>query len=327
MKTPMLRPVLEAVTFGFERIGMMIRIAWFPIVLTVALHIALFSLFVDVSAFSDVNIALEEATNDVDINVATEEELEQALEEAFADFDGADIAGLFFASIIASLLSMLIFAPVLVAATRASTLADYEPPSWPIYFAIGSREVKYVVVQILYSILITVIAVVFGGLAIASLAGMAAFLESIDGPIRLLIATGGAVFGAGFVFLGVWLALRFITVLPIAAVENRIDFGAAWRMTAGNFWRVVLSGLFFINILPAATGVLFIAMVAPAVVILLLASSVLSSVAGPMAFALVGLAVLFLVPAVIAVASFSLGAQAAFPARLYAYLSGCGDDF
>ena len=320
----MLRPVLEAVTFGFERIGMMIRIAWFPIVLTIALHAALFSMIFDFSHFEG---ALQEAAGEtLSDSRSPEAAFEDSLEDAFEEIGPGGVGGFVLLSILGSLLSALLFAPVLVAATRASTLADYEPPSWPIYFAMGGREIRYFVVQFLYGLLIIALSVLAGGVAIGAIAGMSELLSSMDGPLRLFVSAVGALIGAGAIFIAIWVALRFITVLPIAAVENRIDFGAAWRMTKGNFWRVVLSGLFFINILPAATGVLFIAMLAPALIILLLAGGVLSSIAGAAAYGLVGLAVLFLIPAVIAVASFSLGAQAAFPARLYAYLSGCGDD-
>ena len=38
MKLPVLRPPLEAVLFGFERIGMVIRIAWLPIVIVILLY-------------------------------------------------------------------------------------------------------------------------------------------------------------------------------------------------------------------------------------------------------------------------------------------------
>ncbi len=310
MKTPVLRPPLEAVLFGFERIGMVIRIAWLPIVLSLALYAVTFYALVGGEVLGDINWTASEPDAALERIMA---------HEGFAQF-------YLLQSIVLPLLVSLILTCVYVAITRASTLAEYEPPSLPFYFALGPRELRYFVVRILYAILIIVSAVIFFGLIAGAVAAVVAVTGSIDAGANPLVIVPGAAVAIWLFLVWLWIVMRFLPVLPIAAVENRIAFGDAWKMTKGNFWRLVVSGLFFLALMNGMIFVLVLIIFAPAVLILGLLGAFASGFVGAAGFALLALLALLAVPAFIVIGSFGLAAEAAFPARLYAYLSGCGDD-
>jgi len=308
MKTPVLRPPLEAVLFGFERIGMVIRIAWLPIVLSLVVYFASIFALLGIGSLGEIDWTAPEVV----------------LERSMAHSSFSQLY--FLQSAVVPLVMSLILSCVYVAITRASTLAEYEPPSWPFYFALGSRELRYFVVRILYAILIIVSAVIFFGLIAGVVAAVVAVTGSIDAGANPLVIVPGAVAALWLFLVWVWIVMRFLPVLPIAAVENRIAFGDAWKMTKGNFWRLVVSGLFFLAIMHGVVFVLILIIFVPAAIVLGLVGAFASGVVGAGGFALVALLAVLVVPAFIAIGSFGLAAEAAFPARLYAYLSGCGDD-
>jgi hypothetical protein len=316
MKTPVLRPPVEAVLFGFERIGMVIRIAWLPIVLSVGLYVALFYSLMGGEALGGIDWSAADPSLATDPSIALKSIVAH---ENFAQFYLLN-------SLVLPLLVSLILSCVYVATTRASTLADYEPPSLPFYFALGPRELRYFVVRILYAILIVVTGVIFLGLIAGVVAAVAAVTGSIDAETNPLVIAPGAAVAIWLFIVWVWIVMRFLPVLPIAAVENRIAFGDAWKMTKGNFWRLVVSGLFFLALLQGVIFTLILVIFVPAALILGLVGAFAYSFAGAASFAVFALLAVLAVPAFIAIGSFALAAEAAFPARLYAYLSDCGDD-
>jgi hypothetical protein len=309
MKTPILRPASEAVLFGFERIGMMIRIGWLPIVLSIGLYAASFLLLVGSGGFPVID-----ASGDP-----------EAVFEGLLSSPG--FAGFYFlqASVLPLLVS-LILSCVYVAATRAATLAEYEPPRLPFYFALGGRELRYFVTRILYALLIIAATVAIGGVAAAVILAAIAGGQGVDGQAKALVIAPAAALGVALFILWMWVLLRFLPVLPIAAVENRISFGDAWKMTKGNFWRLLFSGALFLAIMQGVLWVFILAIALPSVVIVGLFAAIGYGFAGESALLVFGLLALVAIPAMIAFAAFGVGAQAAFPARIYAYLSGCGDD-
>lgn len=309
MKTPILRPATEAVLFGFERIGMAIRIAWLPVVIVIGLYTVSFARLVGFGSFDS-----------VDIFGGDPQEAIRSLASS-PDF----VAFCMWQSALLSLLASLILSCVYVALTRASTLADYEPPKLPFYFAFGGRELRYFIVRLLYALLI-----IFATLILAAAgAGVAAFAAAgfgaVEGEAKALIVAPTAAVGVLLFLVWLWVLLRFLPALPIAAVENRIAFGDAWKMTKGNFWRLLLSGVMFLAILEAVLFVFILALFVPAAIVLGLIAALGLGFFGPSAVIGLGLLVLIAVPAAIALAAFSVAAQAAFPARIYAYLSGCGE--
>ncbi len=288
---------------------MVIRIAWLPIVLVILLYAGSFVLLAGAGLGS------------ADFSGADPEEAIGALFES-----SGFLAGYLVISFVMPFVSMLILACVYVAVTRAATYTNFEPPSLPFYFALGSRELRYFVTQILYGIIIGFSAMITAGLVFGAIGLTAVATEAVDGQAKALIAAPGAALAIWIVLVWLWIVLRLLPVLPIAAVENRISFGDAWTMTKGNFWRLLISGALFVSVLQGVVMMLFIIFFIPAAVIIGLLAFVGFGVVGPAAFALFVLLALFLVPAVIALASFTLAAEAAFPARIYAYLTGCGEE-
>ncbi len=308
MKTPILRPPLEAVLFGFERIGMVIRIAWLPIVIVILLYGGSFALL---------------AGAGLSAGDFTSGDPEEAIEAAFEN--SGFLATYALLTMIMPFVTMLVLSCVYVAVIRASTFADFEPPSLPFYFALGPRELRYFVTQLLYGIIIGVTAVVMAAFVAGAIGLTAVASEAVDGQAKALIVAPGAVLAIWIFLVWLWVVLRLLPVLPIAAVENRISFGDAWALTKGNFWRLLISGALFLSILQGVVLILFVMFFIPAAVAIGLLAIAGFGVVGPAAFALFALLALVIVPAIIALASFTLAAEAAFPARIYAYLSDCGE--
>jgi|GEM_PF-2961030 len=309
MKLPVLRPPLEAVLFGFERIGMVIRIAWLPIAIVVLLYGGAIAMLAGAGL------------NSVDISSSDPE----AAIEAIAANSGF-VAGYFAIMGIMPLVSMLVLSCVYVAVIRASTFTDFEPPSLPFYFALGPRELRYFATQFLYGLLIAFSMMVMIGLVAVVVALTAVATEAIDGQGKALIAAPGAALAIWIFIVWLWVVLRFLPVLPIAAVENRISFGDAWNLTKGNFWRLFVSGALFLSVLQGVVFLLFVLFYIPAAIVIGLLAIAGFGLIGPISFALFALLAIVFIPATIALASFSLAAEAAYPARVYAYLTGCGDD-
>lgn len=310
MKTPILRPATEAVLFGFERIGMVIRIAWLPIVVAIGVYAGSFFMLLGASAFDNLPVSVDHPEQTVEAILKS---------PGFAAFYALN-------SILLPLLVSLILSCVYVAVTRASTLAAYEPPNLPFYFALGPREIRYFIARLLYVVLIILvtIAIAAAGAGVAALA--IGGIEAAEGQAKALVIAPAAAIGVWLALVWLWVLLRFLPVLPIAAVENRIAFGDAWRMTKGNFWRLLMSGAMFIAMLQGLLFVFVLAIVAPAAIVLGLIAAFGAGFVGPAALVVMALLVLVLIPGIIALAAFGLAAQAAYPARIYAYLSGCGDD-
>jgi hypothetical protein len=310
MKTPILRPATEAVLFGFERIGMVIRIAWLPIVIAIGLYAGAFFSLIGAAGFENLPVQ----TGDP--------------EEAFkAIFESPGFMTFYaLTSTLLPLLVSLVLSCVYVAVTRASTLAAYEPPNLPFYFTLGPREIRYFVARLLYVVLIILvtIAVVAAGAGVAAIA--VGGVGAAEDQAKALVIAPAIALGVMLALVWLWVVLRFLPVLPIAAVENRIAFGDAWKMTKGNFWRILLSGAMFVAMLQGLIFVFILAIAVPAAIVLGVVAIFSAGIVGPAAFALMGLLVVVLIPGIIALAAFGLAAQAAYPARLYAYLSGCGDD-
>ncbi len=309
MKTPIMRPPLEAVLFGFERIGMVIRIAWLPIAIVILLYGGSLALLAGAGMS-----AADFSTSDP----------EEAIEALFEN--SGFLAGYIVLCTFMPLVVMLVLSCVYVAVTRAATFAYFEPPSLPFYFALGPRELRYFVTQFLYGLLIAVTGVIMFVFVAGAIGLTAVASEAVDGQAKALIIAPGALLAIWIFIVWLWVVLRLLPVLPIAAVENRISFGDAWAMTKGNFWRLLVSGALFLSILQGVVFILFILFFIPAAIVIALLAVAGFGVIGPAAFILFAFLALLLIPAIIALASFTLAAEAAFPARIYAYLSDCGDD-
>jgi hypothetical protein len=320
MKTPILRPPVEAVLFGFERIGLVVRLAWLPIVLCFLLYAGAFVQFGG-GDFAVLASAASEAPAPGDSGAR----LGDLADRLAAMRDGPGAGFMILQSTLLPLLAGLILSCVYVAVTRASTRADYAPPRLPFYFALGGRELRYFAVRILYAIVAILSGVVFVmGIAAAIAFGVGAATPLEGSAKALAIAPAAAV---AIALLAVWIGIlvRLLPVFAIAAVENRIAFGDAWRMTKGQTLRLLASGVFFIAVLQATVIAFALIIFLPAIVALGLLAAIGYGVLGAASFVVFALLALVAIPAFIAIAAFSVAAEAAFPARLYAYLSECGE--
>lgn len=306
-KMPILRPAVEAVLFGFERIGMAIRIAWLPIVLVIAMYGA--------AIYAMIGPAL--------IDGISADNPEDALEGIFTSPQFLILWNV--GGMALGITASLIMSCIYVALTRAAALADYEPPRLPFYFAFGGREIRYFLTRIVYALIIIAAAVALSGVGAIIIMIAAAGVDGASPAANAAILAPAFAICIVLVIIFLWVVVRFLPALAIAAVENRIDFGGAWKMSKGNFLRIALSGAMFAAMLQALVFVILIAVLLPPGVVLGLLAAFGYAFAGPPSFAIIGLIVLAFIPGMILLTAFAAAAEAAFPARLYAYLSDCGE--
>lgn len=323
MKLPILRPGVEAVVYGFERIGMAIRIGWFPILLVLIAYGAILALAGGAFVASDIG----EAGQTTRIEVEDMDDFEVAVEEFFEDGPGAGLmAGFFVLWALGPFIALVLLSCVYVAITRSATHSDYEPPSGPVFFRLGGREFRYFAARVLYSIISAVIMIFFGLLAVGTLGLGIAGAEGIGGSFGVSVGSVGGAAALIIGYLGVWFAMRFLPALPIAAVENKIEFGEAWKLTKGTIFRLPLSGFFFVALNAAVGYALLILIFLPVLIILGLIGGIGAGLTGGFSFAVFALMIPIGIAGVLAVSAFSVATEAAFAARLYAYLTDCGDE-
>jgi hypothetical protein len=157
------------------------------------------------------------------------------------------------------LLGMIALVPAVVMLTR---IAAGEPaPSGIAYFKFGAREWRYIAANIIMGILASLIIViaiipfivVFAGSALMAVpAEVWSDPEALEYTIEeifengdfnattILLAVLAGLLGALF---SIWFIVRSITFVPMAAIENRLDFGAAFSETKGNFWKLFFGSL------------------------------------------------------------------------------------
>lgn len=292
-------PPLEAIQFGFNRIGMVLRIAWLPYLLVIGLYIGAVALLTIAGAGLD--------------GIAE------------SDFDGgfdlvAPGVGAVILFIGMVLLGGVILSCISVAVTRAAAEDGYTPPGGWAYFALGPREVRYFVVQLLYGILASVSMLVTVGVIFALIALIAVASEPLEGESKLFIIGPGAILILLSFLTWLWIVLRFALVMPIAAIENRIAFGDAWAITKRNFWRLVVSGLIFSVVLQAVIFFAFVALLLIGLFVFGVFAAMAAVVWEPIGAIGVLASFLIGVPAYFAIVAFAFGAQLAYYALVYKYL-------
>ena len=204
-------------SFAAKRIDLFFRLAWLPLLLSVAGTAIVITAF-DAGLFASARTGAD----------------------PYADADWGRMAigyGL-------SLLGLVAFVPAYVVMTRAAA-GGYEAPRG--LFAglrFGGREGRVIGAAILWFLLF--LAIYFGITLVSSLL--------IGGVTGALMGTGG---GDGFVLAAVvgfamflaifgvviYFSVRSLLFIPMAATENRIALGDAWAATKGNFWRLFAVGL------------------------------------------------------------------------------------
>jgi hypothetical protein len=99
------------------------------------------------------------------------------------------------------------------------------------YLKFGADEWRIILLMIIFVIAAMVIffvGIILIGLLMAALGGLGSFATLAR--ILLFVALVCAYF---------WVAVRLCLVVPFTFGERKIDIGAAWRLTGGNFWRLL----------------------------------------------------------------------------------------
>ena len=200
--------------FAATNIGLLLRVAWLPVVASLAGSALIFGAFglTDLAALQD---------------------------DAMPAEPDAELMALGY---LLSFVGMLLFVPGFVIVTRKAA-GGYAPPRGPFAgFRFGGRELRVIGAAILWYLLfvafyiaaVLVFAVLGGGFFALAMSGESAMI----GMGLVMVIAMLALFG-GLIFLFV----RTMLFVPMAAVENRIALGDAWRATRGNFWRLLAVGL------------------------------------------------------------------------------------
>ena len=138
--------------------------------------------------------------------------------------------------ILGGLVAILGTAIVAVALHRVILFGDRRPSHY-IHLAFGRIEMLFALLPVVVLLPIALLAfVVFG------LTGAAA--PTPGGAAWAIIFIGYLLLWAVFIFAAVRLAIIF----PVTVIEGRYDFGQAWSLTRGNFWRIV--GLWIVVFIP-----------------------------------------------------------------------------
>ena len=174
--------------------------------------------------------------------------------------------------IAAQVVFAFIFASFCVAIVRVAALGE-QPASGAFYFRFGPREWVAGLASIFYGLFATVIsaAVVFAlelvGIPVndplpwffSGLEGDTVFKKGIEEALPLGDATLPILIFSmvAMVLFTVWLSIRWITLLPVVAVEGRFSLGRAMALTRGNFWRILAALLLYSLVIVAVYGSVF----------------------------------------------------------------------
>ncbi len=238
MQFSAVQTAVDSLVFGFQKIFTALKLMWLPLAILLAI-------LVGAVAMMGRGIVIE---------------------DSYAVVAGISaIYGIMILGIIALI-------PAVVMLTR---IAAGEPaPSGIAYFKFGAREWRYIAANIIMGILASLIAVVAFMLFLAVFAGsglLAILAEAWRNPEvwddAILVVFEGGEFAAmtiGFGILAgllgvlffIWFIMRSITFVPMAAIENRLDFGAAFAETKGNFWKLFF-GSILLNIMQAIVSYAF----------------------------------------------------------------------
>jgi hypothetical protein len=226
-------------TFGFvveRRFFTLLRLTWFPALLS-----AIFSLMPNL--YADQVLGIHQDRYEVGVHYGV----------GFTDQDAAKIQefansdhGFQAISVISAIAQLLLSAVIAIAIHRLILLDDRRPG---VFFnlRLGREEWQYVLAWILYGVVaFLAFAPVFAHLANVGYeqqwnpatwkSGTAVDQERVrqilEDP-RLQIALG-----VGFLFMLVAIT-RFGLIFPGIVAEGHISFANSWRLTRGNFWRLI----------------------------------------------------------------------------------------
>jgi Membrane domain of glycerophosphoryl diester phosphodiesterase len=120
-----------------------------------------------------------------------------------------------------------------VALHRLILMGDRKPGSF-LHFAFGKIELLFTLLPVILLVpVVIVLSLVFGVAAVALPKEAAPVLV-----VFIVLAWAAVMF----------VALRLELLLPLTVLEGRYNFGEAWKLTHGNFWRIV--GVWVVTLVP-----------------------------------------------------------------------------
>ena len=283
--------VTEAIQFGFSHILAVARVGWIPFLLMLATYGGGMYFFLMGQGLDPAAVDWQDETA-IELFMA---QMEVALNQTWGGL-GVQMA--------ITIAIAFFFAPLYVALFRYA-IDDVPLPRAIAHFTYGSRAFTFAK----GSVALTLLGLVFSVLVF--------FMERYipeDSPLIILMVLVMLVLWVLFF----WVMMRLTTFFPTMAVENHLDWRRAFRMTKGNFWRVVAVMLLMALLMAAiAIGILLALLIG--VVILAIAISFLPTQIGLGLLILVGMAfyILFM--------SFYFGATVGLSAGIYGQLRGNAD--
>ena len=269
--------VTEAMSFAWSNFGNLFRLGWVPILLVLLAYVGGRYFFLQSMGLDLLEVDFK------DPEAMTE--FRQSADWALSGTPGGWL--LTFAL---SIVSAFFLAPLYVVMFRYA-IDDVPLPRQIAHFTFGQRELRFTIGSIVLAIVGVVALLVLLGPSLFS--GMKLF-NGMPLEVWSLVDTDPLAFEqemekyvteqsiatwllpflialliGSFVYL--WLMIRLSAFLPLVAVENNLGLMRAFRMTKGNFWRILMAILLLtIMIMLAFIAIILVFMVVSFIMILLL---------------------------------------------------------
>ncbi|MGV6802466.1 MAG: hypothetical protein ACWA5L_11145 [bacterium] len=283
---------LKSITFAITRLGTTFKVLWLGVAIFIAILAAAGYVF-----FRDI----------FEVIIAGDESY-------FEDPDNiAQFISTYIGFIAIALIASLALIPGKIKITQiAAGVSDV--PNGIGYFKFGGEEIRYVGGYIVYMII-----------SISAIAVLSIPLIGIGASTGWEFDGGGSsafisIYALLAIIAYIWFMIRLVAFLPLVAIENRLAPMRAFRMTGGNFWRIIGAGLLFILLLIVASIVISIAM--QILMMIFMGVGMVTTDGGtdftnPGAIVTIGSAVLLYLIIEIITLLFQAGAGAAFGANIY----------
>lgn len=274
----------EAMNFGLQRWGTVLRVGWFPYLLVLVTMIMAYG-FVLQPYFSEIAANPEGA--DVIINNAL------------------NTPPGIVAQVVVGIFNVILLACVMNVLYRFVATGE-EPPAGLAFFRLGPAEWRMTLAFLAYYIVMIV-----AGFAVSAPFLLIDGVFGVDeGPVATVLAFGLL----GAVCFILWVGVRLIIFTPATAVEERLVLLRAWRLSEGHFWGFL--GALLLVMLIFLVGYLILVVTAGLIITV---GGVITAVAGGAVGGLF-IAACLLVAAPVAVSVLG-GVGIALPAVLYRQLT------
>ncbi len=269
--------VTEAMSFAWSNFGNLFRLGWVPILLVLRAYVGGRYFFLQSMGLDLLEIDF------------TDRDAIREFRQS-ADWALSGTPGGWLLTFALSIVSAFFLAPLYVVMFRYA-IDDVPLPRQIAHFTFGQRELRFTIGSIVLAIVGVVALLVLLGPSLFS--GMKLF-NGMPLEVWSLVDTDPLAFEqemekyvteqsiatwllpflialliGSFVYL--WLMIRLSAFLPLVAVENNLGLMRAFRMTKGNFWRILMAILLLtIMIMLAFIAIILVFMVVSFIMILLL---------------------------------------------------------